>query len=232
MRKLVMNTFLSIFSALWHQDLFALQQVDLSLLYLCIGLLIFVESAFIPAAPLPCDSVIVLCGSLAAVGVLNLYAIIGVLVFAGWLGSAIAFYQGHQLKEWRLVSTWLNKVSEKQWRTTDNLIQRYGLLAMFMGRFLPVVRSLLPMVIGLRNAVTPTRFLLVSPLSALAWILFLVGSGFGISLLPDKLAKIANHALILAPLMTLLIAISTLMVGWLMRKRSLQKAPLISEERP
>ncbi len=83
---------------------------------------------------------------------------------------------------------------------------------MFMGRFLPVVRSLLPMVMGLRNAVTPTRFLLVSPLSALAWILFLVGSGLGISLLPDKLAKIANHALILAPLMTLLIAISTVLV--------------------
>lgn len=222
-----MNT---IFSALWHHDLLALQHVDLSLLYLCIGLLIFVESAFIPAAPLPCDSVIVLCGSLAAVGVLNLYAIIGVLVFAGWLGSAIAFYQGHQLKEWRLVSTWLNKVSEKQWRTTDNLIQKYGSLAMFLARFLPLIRALLPMMMGLRNAITPKRFLLVSPLSSLTWILILVFSGFAISLLPDNLSKIANHALILAPLMTLLIAISTVFIGWFMRKRLLQKAPKISEE--
>lgn len=208
-----MSTLSSIFSALWHQDLIALQHFDLSLLYLCIGLLIFLESAFIPAAPLPCDSLIVLCGGLAAVGVLNLYAIIGVLILAGWLGSTIAFYQGYQLKEWRIVSVWLGKVSEKQWHTTDTLIQKYGLLAMFAGRFIPVVRSLLPMVMGLRNAVKPSRFLLISPWSAIAWVFFLVFSGYGISLLPDHLSKIANQVLMLAPLMTIFIGVVSIIIG-------------------
>nr|WP_269134691.1 DedA family protein [Vibrio cincinnatiensis] len=223
------SALLSIFSALWHQDLLALQQVDLSLLYLCVGLLIFVESAFIPAAPLPCDSVIVLCGSLAALGILNLYIIIGVLVLAGWLGSAAAFYQGHQLKEWRVVSIWLGKVSDKQWQTTDRLIQKYGLLAMFFARFIPVVRSLLPMVMGLRNAVLPFRFLLTSPWSALTWILFLIFSGYGISLLPDNLSKIANQLLMLAPMVTLFIALSSLAIGGWMRRRAKYKAPRIKQ---
>ncbi|MCG3729059.1 DedA family protein [Vibrio cincinnatiensis] len=224
-----MSALLSIFSALWHQDLLALQQVDLSLLYLCVGLLIFVESAFIPAAPLPCDSVIVLCGSLAALGILNLYIMIGVLVLAGWLGSAAAFSQGHQLKEWRVVSVWLDKVSDKQWQTTDRLIQKYGLLAMFFARFIPVVRSLLPMVMGLRNAVLPFRFLLISPWSALTWILFLIFSGYGISLLPDNLSKIANQLLMLAPMVTLFIALSSLAIGAWMRRRANHKAPRIKQ---
>nr|WP_254617907.1 DedA family protein [Vibrio metschnikovii] len=230
MRKDIVNTLLSIFSALWHQDLIALQHIDLSLLYLCIGLLIFVESAFLPAAPLPCDSIVILCGSLAAVGILNLYAVIGVLIIAGWLGGAMAFYQGHQLKEWRMVASWLGKVPAKQWDTTDRLIHKYGLLAMFMARFLPVVRSLLPMVMGLRNAISPTRFLLVTPLSAIAWVLFLVFSGYGVSLLPDNLSKIANHILILAPLMTLLIGVVSLLIGWSVRRRAQQKISPIHRE--
>lgn len=55
-----LDSVLSIFSALWHHDAFALQNVNLLLLYFCLALLIFLESGFLPAAPLPCDSVIVL----------------------------------------------------------------------------------------------------------------------------------------------------------------------------
>ncbi|NAW68765.1 DedA family protein [Vibrio sp. V27_P1S3P104] len=218
-----MSALLSIFSALWHQDLLALQQADLSLLYLCLGLLIFVESAFIPAAALPCDSVMILCGSLAALGILNLYMVIGVLVLAGWLGSIAAFYQGYHLKESRIVSVWLEKVSDKQWQTTDRLIQKYGLLAMFFARFIPVVRSLLPMVMGLRNTILPTRFLLTSPSSALIWILCLIFSGYGISLLPEHLSKIVNQLLMLAPLATLFIALSSIALGGWIRRRANHK---------
>lgn len=104
-----LDSVLSIFSALWHHDAFALQNVNLLLLYFCLALLIFLESGFLPAAPLPCDSVIVLSGSLAATGVLQLHWVLITLFLAGWLGSLVAFYQGSQLKHWRIINNWLAK---------------------------------------------------------------------------------------------------------------------------
>ncbi|EEY99216.1 DedA protein [Vibrio sp. RC586] len=214
-----MDSILSIFSALWNQDIIALQQVNLLMLYFCLGLLIFLESGFLPAAPLPCDSVIVLSGSLAAAGVLQLHLVLITLFLAGWLGSLIAFYQGYQLKHWRVVNRWLAKVPEKQLTATDNLLHRFGLVALFFGRFFPVVRSLLPMVMGLRNCVKPLQFFSASAISALCWILFLVGAGFGISLLPAKLELFATKLLMIAPVFTLVLAALTLLTSAVMKKR-------------
>ncbi|GHZ92759.1 DedA family protein [Vibrio cholerae] len=217
-----LDSVLSIFSALWHHDAFALQNVNLLLLYFCLALLIFVESTFIPAAPLPCDSVIILSGSLAATGVLQLHWVLITLFLAGWLGSLVAFYQGSQLKHWRIINNWLAKVPDKQLMTTDKLMRRYGLIALFFGRFFPVVRSLLPMVMGLRNSVQPLRFLSASAISALCWVLFLVGAGFGISLLPTKLEQFATKLLMIAPIFTLILALLTFAASAILKKRERQ----------
>ncbi|ENM5742622.1 DedA family protein [Vibrio metoecus] len=214
-----MDSILSIFSALWHHDVFALQQVNLLLLYLCLGLLIFLESGFLPAAPLPCDSVIILSGSLAAAGILQLHWVLITLCMAGWLGSLIAFYQGAQLKHWNIINRWLAKVPDKQLKTTDKLMRRYGLIALFFGRFFPVVRSLLPMVMGLRNGVKPLQFISASAISALFWIVSLVGAGFGISMLPTKLEQLATKLLMIAPVLTLVLAILTLLTSSIIKKR-------------
>lgn len=69
--------------ALWHQDFNALLAPGSAVfIYLLIATFIGLESGFLPAAPLPCDSVVVLSGSLAAVGVLNPYLVLFVLITA------------------------------------------------------------------------------------------------------------------------------------------------------
>ncbi len=214
-----MDSVLSIFSALWHHDAFALQNVNLLLLYFCLALLIFVESAFIPAAPLPCDSVIILSGSLAAAGVLQLHWVLIALFLASWLGSLLAYYQGYQLKNWRIVTHWLAKVPEKHLIASDNLMNKYGLVALFFARFFPVVRSLLPMMMGLRDSVPPLRCVTASAISALLWILFLVSVGFGISLLPTQLEQFATKLLMIAPIFTLVLALLTFAASAILKKR-------------
>lgn len=58
--------------ALWHQDFDTLLAPGSAvLIYIIVAVLIGMESGFLPAAPLPCDSVVVLVGTLAAVGVLT-----------------------------------------------------------------------------------------------------------------------------------------------------------------
>ncbi|EMB49988.1 DedA family protein [Vibrio mimicus] len=224
-----MDSIISIFAALWHQDALALQHANLLLLYFCLGLLIFLESGFLPAAPLPCDSVIVLSGSLAAAGVLQLHWVLLTLFLAGWLGSLIAFYQGHQLKHWRIINRWLNKVPVKQLVATDKLMSRYGLVALFFGRFFPVVRSLLPMIMGLRNSVKPLKFFSASAISSLFWVAFLVSTGYGISLLPTRLEQLATQILMIAPVFTLMMALLTLLTSTILKKRARKLKVLVKD---
>ncbi|WP_431769395.1 DedA family protein [Vibrio sinus] len=213
-----MDEVLSVVSALWNQDVIALKAVNLSLLYLCIGGLIFFESALLPAAPLPCDSVIVLSGSLAAVGILNVYLLISILVLAGWLGSIIAFYQGSRLKEVKIVSRWLNSVDKEHWKTVDELMLKYGVFATFIARFIPVIRALLPMIVGGRSVTSAGRFILVSPISAFFWVLLLVLSGYSISLLPHPISKVLSQLLMVIPIFTLIITVVGVVI-WRLKKR-------------
>ncbi len=104
--------------------------------------------------------------------------------------------------------------------TTDKLMRRYGLIGLFFGRFFPVVRSLLPMVMGLRNSVKPLRFLSASAISAPCWLLFLVGAGFGISPLPTKLEQFATKLLMIALIFTLVLALLTFAASAILKTRA------------
>ncbi|MDF5533581.1 DedA family protein, partial [Vibrio parahaemolyticus] len=66
------DSIIQVLSAFWHQDFTALMAPgSAGLVYFVVAVIIFLESGFIPAAPFPCDSVVVLSGTLAAVGVLD-----------------------------------------------------------------------------------------------------------------------------------------------------------------
>tara|TARA_Y100001960_G_C14541355_1_gene761068 strand:+ start:85 stop:414 length:330 start_codon:yes stop_codon:yes gene_type:complete len=86
------------------------------------------------------------------------------------------------------------------------LLGKHGLIALFCARFIPVVRSLLPLMMGLRvNRVS--KFHYFAWLSAILWTLLLCGLGLLLPLLPEKLNKIVTMGLMAAPVITLTIAI-------------------------
>ena len=62
----MLDAFVSILGALWHQDFVALQNPEsVIMIYFCLTFLIWLESAFLPAAPLPCDSIVILSGTVS-----------------------------------------------------------------------------------------------------------------------------------------------------------------------
>lgn len=193
--------------ALWHQDFTALMaQGSAGLIYFVVGALIFLESGFIPAAPFPCDSVVVLSGTLAAVGVLDPVMIMLVIVVSAAMGSWAAYLQGKWLNRLPKVQGWVNTVPAKRLGQVDMLLGKHGLIALFCARFIPVVRSLLPLMMGLRvNRVS--KFHYFAWLSAILWTLLLCGLGLLLPLLPEKLNKIVTMGLMAAPVITLTIAI-------------------------
>ncbi|CAH1527420.1 DedA family protein [Vibrio jasicida] len=206
------DSIVQVLLALWHQDFTALMAPgSAGLIYFVVAALIFLESGFIPAAPFPCDSVVVLSGTLAAVGVLDPVVIMLVIVVSAAMGSWAAYLQGKWLNRLPKVQGWVNAVPAKRLEQVDVLLGKHGLIALFCARFIPVVRSLLPLMMGLRvNRVS--KFHYFAWLSAILWTLLLCGLGLLLPLLPEKLNKIVTMGLMAAPVITLTIAIMSFLL--------------------
>ncbi len=208
----MLDAILSVLIALWNQDFSILQNPESALMIYCVvGALIFLESGFIPAAPFPCDSVVVLSGTLAAVGVLNPIVILLLICTCAALGSWVAYLQGAWLNRLPKVQGWVKAVPQNRLDQVDALLGKHGLVALFSARFIPVVRSLLPLMMGMR-ARTVVKFHYFSWLSAILWTLLLCSFGMLLPSLPESISKYITAGLMAAPVITLCAALSSIIV--------------------
>lgn len=208
----MLDAILSVLMALWNQNFSVLQSPESAFLIYCVvGALIFLESGFIPAAPFPCDSVVVLSGTLAAVGVLDPILILLIISVSAALGSWAGFMQGRWLNRLPKVQGWLTAVPANRMAQVDVLLGRHGLVALFSARFIPVVRSLLPLMMGMR-ANKVSQFHYFSWLSAILWTLLLCSFGMLLPQLPENISKYITAGLMAAPVITLCIAISSVIL--------------------
>lgn len=219
------ETIQEILVALWHQDFDALLTPGSAIvIYIIVTLFILLESAFLPAAPLPCDSIVVLVGTLTAVGVLHPLIAFPLLIVAASFGSWLAYLQGKWLNKLPLASSWLNKVPQNSLHKVDILLARHGLIALFTARFIPCVRSVLPMVMGVRSQPT-AQFHYFSWISACLWVGILAGLGWLLPILPDPFNRIVTIGLMIAPFITISIALITAVL-WHLNKTILAIKPL------
>ena len=214
----MLDSFVSIFSALWQQDFAALQNPEsIVMIYFCVTFVIWLESAFLPAAPLPCDSIVILAGTLGAMGIIDFKLIVLLLIIASAIGSWLAYLQGRWLDHLPKVKRWVDMVPPQRMQTVDKLLIRHGIVALFAARFIPVVRPLLPLMMGFRIK-NQAHFFRFAWLSATAWILLLTGLGYLLTLLPENIARITTMILMVAPFITLAIAIISLFSSWLLKR--------------
>ncbi|PSU27342.1 DedA family protein [Photobacterium phosphoreum] len=214
----MLDSFVSIFSALWHQDFAALQNPEsIVMIYFCVTFVIWLESAFLPAAPLPCDSIVILAGTLGAMGIIDFKLIVFLLIVASAIGSWLAYLQGRWLDHLPKVKRWVDMVPPQRMQTVDKLLIRHGIVALFAARFIPVVRPLLPLMMGFRIK-NQAHFFRFAWLSATAWVLLLTGLGYLLTLLPENIARVTTMILMVAPFVTLGIAIISLFSSWLLKR--------------
>ena len=101
------------------------------------------------------------------------------------MGSWLANLQGKWLNRLPLVQRWVDSVPSDKLQTVDKLLRRHGLVALFTARFIPVVRSLLPLMMGMRLQ-RRRAFQYFAWLSAFIWGCLLVGLGYLLPSLPEK----------------------------------------------
>jgi membrane protein DedA with SNARE-associated domain len=145
--------------------------------YVLLGLATMLEaSAFIGLA-VPGEAALLFAGFLAQQGRLSLPLAIAVAFVGAVLGDSIGYEIGRHGGE-RLRDTRVGRVvGRERWDRARDLMNRHGALAVFLGRFVGMVRAVVPAVAGDARLPYP-KFLLWNVLGAAVWSAATVFAGY------------------------------------------------------
>ena len=150
-----------------------------SLGYLGIFLLMLLESVF---PPIPSELIIPFAGYSAATGALNLWLVL-LAATAGSVVGMLPWYIAGRLFGLNRVryladryGRWLT-LNAEEIDTATAWFHRYGPAIVFVGRLIPLIRTLISVPAGLAK-MPLWQFLLFSTLGALLWNTILVGAGY------------------------------------------------------
>lgn len=105
--------------------------------------------------------------------ILTLWQIMPLAFIGALLGDHVGFYiglhVGPRLHQFRLAQRY-----RKQMERGEQLILRYGPSTIFIGRFIPAIRSLLPAMLGI-SGFAPARYSLLDIIACALWSVALAG---------------------------------------------------------
>ena len=146
-------------------------------IYMLLFVIVFAETGLVVTPFLPGDSLLFVTGTLAAAGGMDVRWLMAVLVAAALTGDNVNYWAGRYLgpRVFRNESArWLNR---KHLERTRGFYERYGVKTIVLARFIPVIRTFAPFVAGV-GRMPYGRFLTVSVLAALLWVVSLVLAGY------------------------------------------------------
>jgi membrane-associated protein len=177
--------------------------------YALLFAIIFVETGLVVMPFLPGDSLLFVCGTLAAVGGLSLPLLIALLITAAVLGDALNYSIGRRIgpRVWTFEqSRWFNR---KAFERANAFYERHGAITIIVARFLPFVRTFAPFVAGVA-AMSYRKFALYNLVGGVIWVVSLTGLGYLIGNLPWVKAHFSwvALALIVVPALPALIEVA------------------------
>jgi membrane protein DedA with SNARE-associated domain len=125
-------------------------------LYLIAALVAFSEAAILVGMVLPGETALLVAGYFCHEGVLNVWIMIPVAIFAAILGDSVGFEFGRKFGPGLRSSRLGGWVGESRWQTTDAFLHRHGGKAVFFGRLTAVLRALMPSMAGMSGMHYPT----------------------------------------------------------------------------
>lgn len=186
--------------------------------YFGIGLLMFLENLF---PPIPSELIMPLAGFTIFQKQMEFLPAILAGVLGTVLGALPWYYAGQLLGEERLqqladkYGKWIS-VSGKDIQKANNWFNRHGTKAVFFGRLVPGVRTLISIPAGI-NGMAVIPFLLYSTIGTIIWVSFLTIAGYYLASLNKDYHLVDEY---LGPVSKIVLAI--LVIGfilWIVRKK-------------
>lgn len=188
--------------------------------------IIFAETGLVVTPFLPGDSLLFATGALAAVdtsGTLNALIISIALAIAAILGNTVNYSVGRFIGPAAFSGRYpLLKV--EYLRRTEEFFARYGGMAVFLSRFMPIIRTFMPFVAGIGH-MPYGRFQGYNIAGGVSWVLLFVWGGYLFGNIP-----LVKHNFGIVTILIIVVSVMPMLVT-LLRRRAASPSPTGAQRR-
>jgi len=151
--------------------------------YAILFVVIFCETGFVVTPFLPGDSLIFAVGSLAAIGALNIWSAILLLIVAAFMGDTANYFIGHYVGPKIFHKEKVRFLNKEYLERTHSFYEKHGGKTIIIARFLPIIRTFAPFVAGIGSMTYP-RFMVYNLIGGVLWVLLFTLGGYYFSTVP------------------------------------------------
>ena len=143
--------------------------------YAILFFVIFMETGFVVTPFLPGDSLLFAAGTFAALDSgLNVWVLLVLLMVAAILGDTVNYWIGHYLGDRAYNIKW---IKHEYLDKTHAFFEKHGGKAIFLARFVPIVRTFAPFVAGI-GKMSYGYFATYNIVGGISWVLIFTLMGF------------------------------------------------------
>jgi len=146
------------------------------LTYGILFVIIFVETGLVFVPFLPGDSLLFAAGAFAALGSLNLWVVIPLMMLAAVLGDTVNYWIGHFFGH-KLVQNPHVPINKEHIEETQRFFDKHGGKTIILARFVPIVRTFAPFVAGI-GRMHYGQFIFYNAIGGVLWVLLATLAGF------------------------------------------------------
>jgi membrane-associated protein len=142
--------------------------------YAMLFFVIFMETGFVVTPFLPGDSLLFAAGTFAALGSLNVWLLLILLMIAAVGGDTINYWIGHFLGDRAYNIKWIKR---EYLDRTHAFFEKHGGKTIFLARFVPIVRTFAPFVAGM-GRMSYGYFFSYNVFGGVTWVLLFTLAGY------------------------------------------------------
>ena len=144
--------------------------------HLILFLIVFAETGLVVTPFLPGDSLLFAAGTFAALGSLDLWLVVVLLIAAAILGDTVNYWVGAWVGP-RAFSGNIRFLRKDYLDRTHAFYEKHGGKTVILARFVPIIRTFAPFVAGV-GAMTYPKFIMYNVVGAVLWVGLFVPAGY------------------------------------------------------
>ncbi|MCL2341854.1 MAG: VTT domain-containing protein [Firmicutes bacterium] len=145
--------------------------------YLILFFVIFAETGFVFAPFLPGDSLVFAAGTFAAIGSMNYFLLLILFIVAAITGNEINYYIGKKFGDKILDSHKIKFIKQKHLDDSKAFVNKYGEKALVLSRFMPIIRTIVPFLLG-AGKMNYKKYFIYNSIGGILWVLLFLNLGY------------------------------------------------------
>ena len=140
-------------------------------------IIIFCETGLVFLPFLPGDSLIFAAGTFAAIGKMNFWLLIVIIIMSAILGDTVNYEIGKHFGKKILNNKKFKLIKDENLKKAEDLVKQYGGTAVLLARFMPIIRTIVPFVVGMGELHYP-KFIKYNAIGGIVWVSLFLTMGY------------------------------------------------------